>query len=294
MNIRIQPTPTLWRLTGAVLWLVRVVLVLYLLMLLMLLLLENALIFPAPRYPTGEWTPQGLGHEEVYFASADGTKLHGWYIEHPAPMGHLLICHGNGENVSYMADELRMYSQRYQLCVFAFDYRGYGRSGGKPQELGVIADGDAAQAWLAERAGIPQHQIILLGRSLGGAVAVDLASRNGARGLILERTFNRLREVAAVHYPWLPVRRLMRSQFDSERKIARYEGPLLQTHGTADMIVPYELGLQLFKAAPGSPKSFLTVPGGGHNEPHPKVYYEAVGSFLKSLPQVDGGRSVKQ
>src|SRR6185295_1608555 len=118
--------------------------------LLVLLLIENKLLYPAPKFPEGDWTAPYLPHEDIKFASADGTKLHGWLVEHPNPRGVLLYCHGNGDCVGYLGRYLEELRDRQRLTVFAFDYRGYGRSEGSPSEAGIIADGDAAQHWLAK------------------------------------------------------------------------------------------------------------------------------------------------
>ncbi len=249
----------------------------------MLSQIENSLIFPAPRYPVGDWHPTGLDQEEVHFQSADGTKLHGWYVTPPQPIAQVLHCHGNGEHVAYLADLLRFFRDEWHLAIFAWDYRGYGRSEGTPDELGVLADAAAAQRWLAQRAGISEDQVVLLGRSLGGATAIDLAVARGTRGLVLESTFTSMREMAAYHFPWLPVRQLMRSQFLSLEKIRRYEGPLLISHAVHDEIVPYEMGQRLFAAAGGHDKTFFSIPTGGHNDLPPIEYYAALREFLSRL-----------
>lgn len=244
---------------------------------------EESLIFPAPRYPSGDWVAEHVDREEVHFRSADGVPLHGWYFDHPSPKAHILYCHGNAEHVAYLGDYLSQLAQELDVAVFVFDYRGYGRSAGQPNESGVLADGQAALEWLASRAGIAPSQAVLVGRSLGGAIAIDLAATNGARGLILENTFSSIPDVAASHYPWLPVRLLMRTRFDSVSKIGRYRGPLLQCHGDCDEIVPFRCGRALFDAAGGEQKRFLSVRGGGHNDPPSPEYRQAVSEFLDSL-----------
>jgi hypothetical protein len=245
-------------------------------------LLENRLIFGPQRHPNGFWKPLGLDYEDVSFRAADGVDLHGWYMPHPNPRAYVLFAHGNGGNVTYWADE---YAELNKLgaAVFAFDYRGYGRSQGVPDEAGVLADARAARAWLAQRAGIDEADVVVMGLSLGGGVAVDLAAADGARGLILQNTFSSLPDAAAVHYPWLPVRWLMRSRFDSLGKIAQYHGPLLQTHGDRDEIVPLELGQRLFAAA-NEPKTFVLCAGGGHNDPLTPAFIQALDKFLEELP----------
>ncbi|QDU26500.1 Putative aminoacrylate hydrolase RutD [Anatilimnocola aggregata] len=272
----------LWRL-------VRLAAVTYLAVILMLMWMETSLIYPAPQYPRGDWqAAETYGWEDVNFVSADGTKLHGWYrdlTQHgQEPQAYLLYCHGNGENVAYLGEYLADMADRQRLSIFAFDYRGYGRSEGSPHEAGILADGEAAQQWLAKRANIPANQIVLMGRSLGGGVAVDLAARNGARGLIVQSTFTSLPDAAARMYPWAPVRWLMRNRYNSLDKIKAYHGPLLQSHGNQDTLVPIDLGQQLHAAAPGT-KEFFVCPGGGHNDLEPPAYQAVLARFLASLPK---------
>ena len=216
--------------------------------------------FPGAAASSATGIPPTTAQEDVHFASEDGVRLHGWCVEHPQPRAYALFCHGNAEHVGYLGDLLAQLRDGFAITVFAFDYRGYGLSEGDPSEQGVLADGRAARAWLAQHAGIRQDQIVLLSRSLGGAVAVDLAARNGGRGLVLESTFTTLPDLAARHYPWLPVRWLMRSRFDSLAKIARFHGPLLVSHGTADEVAPYDMGQALFAASPARQKRLVADP----------------------------------
>jgi len=276
----------LGRFTRAVWRIARVGLIAYLLVLLGLMLLENHLIFFPAKYPVGNWQPDDLDVEDAYFTAADGTRLHGWYLEHPHPRGHVLFAHGNAGNITWRAEILRQLHDRLGVSVLIFDYRGYGRSEGSPNEEGVLADARAARRWLARRADIDEQSIILLGRSIGGAVVVDLAARDGARALVLESTFTSLPDVAVGHYPWAPVRWLMRTRLNSLEKIQNYHGPLLMSHGDADRIVPYQLGRRLFEAAPSRNKKFITLRGGDHNDPQPASYYEQLDAFLNTLEPV--------
>ena len=166
--------------------------------------------------------------------------------------------------------------------VLVFDYRGYGRSEGVPSQAGILEDARAARRWLAGRAGVPERDIVLVGNSLGGAVAVDLAARGGARGLVLENTFSSLAELTEWHFGRLASLLVTRT-LDSKSKIGSYAGPLLQTHGDADTVVPYESGRRLFDAANG-PKRFVAIPGGDHNDPPTREYLVALERFLKALP----------
>jgi fermentation-respiration switch protein FrsA (DUF1100 family) len=254
-------------------------------MLLVLLLLENMLLYPAPKFPDGDWKAGYLPHEDVEFTSADGTPLHGWFVEHENPRAVLLYCHGNGDCVGYLGPYLKELHDRHQVSVFAFDYRGYGKSGGSPGEAGILADADAAQKWLAERTGKSPSDIVLMGRSLGGCIAVDLAAKNGARGLILQNTTTTIPDAAANLYWFLPVQWLMKNRYDSLSKISRYHGPVLMSHGTHDTLVPHPLGQRLFAAIPSPNKQFISLEGAGHNDPEPSSYDAALNHFLASLPR---------
>lgn len=246
--------------------------------------LETLLIFPTWQIPPGDWQPVGLDQEEVEFQAEDGTRLHGWYFEHARPQAHVLYCHGNGEDVSHLGEYMQRLRDEFSASLFVFDYRGYGKSEGKPHEAGVLSDARAAQQWLAQRAGIAPSDVVLWGRSIGGAVAVHAAVDKGARGIIVERAFSSLPEVAATHYPWLPVRRFMRNRFDARAKIRHYSGPLLQSHGTADEIVPFRLGRDLFDACPSADKRFVAMSGVTHNGPNTEDYYTELHRFLQRLP----------
>ncbi len=244
--------------------------------------LEKSLIFAPSRYPAGNWQPVGLNFEDAWFTAGDGTKLHGWYVPHQRPRAVVLFCHGNAGNLATWAGALRVLHDRMAVTVMGFDYRGFGRSQGTPTEAGVLADARAARAWLARRAGVAENEIVLMGRSLGGAVAVDLAAAEGARGLVLESTFTSLPEVGHAMAPLLPVRTLMQTQFNSIAKIRNYHGPLLQSHGTADRLIPFSMGRKLFDAA-NDPKQFVAIRNGDHNAPQSDEYYAALSEFLNKL-----------
>lgn len=255
----------------------------YLLVMVPLMFFEESLIFFPDKHPIGNWRTEGRSYqvEEARFAAADGVPLHGWYIPHERPRAYLLFSHGNGGNLTHRATMLSQL-HRLDLAVLIYDYRGYGLSADRPpNEPGILADARAARRWLAERAGIAETEIVHLGESLGGGVAVDLAAADGARGVILLSTFTSLPDVAAIHYPLLPVRLLMRNRLDSIGKIGRYAGPVLLAHGDADTLIPQEHSRRLFAAAAGT-KQFVNLPGCGHNEDPPE-FYQAVDEFIESL-----------
>jgi len=244
--------------------------------------LENSLVFQPEPYPTGNWYPDGLVFEDAWFESTDGAKLHGWFVPHDRPRAVVLVAHGNAGNVSHRAGWLRRLHDDHQLTVLAFDYRGYGRSEGKPSEQGLIDDARAARRWLAQRTGVAETEIVLLGRSLGGGVAVQLAANDGARGLILESTFTSLPDVGAEHMSWMSPRTVMRNRFNSLEAITHYTGPVLISHGDADTLIPIAHGQALYAAAPG-PKRFVTIPGAGHNDAWNAESARALDEFIAAL-----------
>ncbi|HEY2883297.1 MAG TPA: alpha/beta hydrolase [Pirellulales bacterium] len=259
----------------------------YIVIVVLMMLLENSLLFFPSKYPEGDWHPAGIKFEDVWFNAADGVKLHGWYVPAEQPRAVVLFAHGNAGNLSDRSDLLREL-HALGISTLIFDYRGYGRSEGSPNEAGIMADGRAARTALAKQAGVPESEIVLMGESLGGAVAVQLASEAPARGLVLESTFSSVPEVAAFHYPWLPVKLLMHTKLDSATAIAKYHGPLLQLHGDADTIVPYRFGKKLFDAA-NEPKTFVTIPGGDHNDPRTAKFHEALEQFINQLQSKPSG-----
>lgn len=260
----------------------RIFLIVYLVLLVLLMVFENSLIYFPMKFPEGYWTPHGIAVEDAWCIAADGTKIHGWYVPHAQPRAVVLFCHGNAGNITHRDDVIRELHDRVGATVLVFDYRGFGKSEGKPDEPGVLADARAARTWLAQKAGVAENRIVLMGESLGGAVAVDLAT-DGARALILENTFNSMPDVAAYHYPWAPVRLLMRTHFNSAEKIRSYHGPLYQSHGDRDSIVPLQFARRLFDAA-NEPKHFLLITGADHNDPRMPAYYDKLRAFLDTVP----------
>ena len=255
----------------------------YLGIVVMMLMLERSMIFLPMKYPHGRWEDRPPGVEDVQFTAADGTRLHAWYAPHEDPLAVILFAHGNAGNVTHRADLLQRLHDDLHCTVFMFDYRGYGKSEGKPNGPGVLLDARAARDRLAELAGVDASELVLMGRSIGTAVAVDLAADGGARGLILHSGFPSLPDVAAYHFPWLPVRWLMRTRLNSRARIQDYQGPLLQAHGEADKDIPVELGRQLFAAAPMDQKRWLSLGDSGHNDPPADSFFEALREFLTDL-----------
>lgn len=276
-----EPKPGATRTATHASWrFVRTLLIIYLLVVLLVMFLETWLVYPIPPLARGDWQPVGLDFEDVQFTSADGTKLHGWYVERPNAPRAILYCHGNGENVGMNVDVLTQLSRSLDASIFIFDYRGYGHSAGTPNETGCIADGLAAQRWLAERIGKQPSDIVVMGRSIGGSIATAVAAKQGAKTLVLVNAFARMTDVAAQHYPWLPVRLVMKNRYDSIQRIENYSGPVFQSHGTDDWIVPIRFGRALFEAVPTTHKRFLELPHYGHNDLEPNSYFVELRNFL--------------
>jgi fermentation-respiration switch protein FrsA (DUF1100 family) len=250
---------------------------------------ESRGIYQPAKYPKGEWAQTDVLVQDAHFAAADGTKLHGWYAAHTQPKGHALLLHGNAGNVTLLSQTLRTLNRRHNLAVLALDYRGFGKSEGTPTESGLYQDARAARAWLAETVHIAETDVILMGVSIGGAVAIELASHDGARGLVLASTFTSLPAAAQHHTPWLPMNLLLSTRMNSLSKIPDYHGPLLIVHGDADEVVPYEQGKSLYEAA-NEPKKLITAKGAKHNDPLPEDYRLALDEFITNLPPLGASK----
>lgn len=246
---------------------------------------ERKVVYQPIQYPNGNWGLGGVEFEDAWFTAEDGTRLHGWFSPHPNPRAVALFCHGNAGNLTHRSRTLRILRDRHDVAVLIFDYRGYGRSEGRPSESGLIQDAKAARTWLAHRAGVRESDITLMGRSLGGGVAVQLAADDGARGLILASTFTSLPDVGAEHAPLLMPKLIMHNRFNSLSRIRDYKGSLLISHGDADELIPFDHGRELYEAAQG-PKLFVPIPGGGHNDPQTEEYRATFDHFLTRLPPI--------
>jgi fermentation-respiration switch protein FrsA (DUF1100 family) len=255
----------------------------YLGVLIVLLFLENWFLFHPVKYAE-DWMapPAGAKVEDVYLTSADGTALHAWWLAPdgwtPA-QGAVLYCHGNGGNLSYWGEGMRSWRDQLGCGVLIFDYPGYGRSAGKPSEAGCYASGAAAYDWLVEVRKVRGANIILVGESLGGGIATELATRRPFRALVLTKAFTSVPDMAQKTFPWLPARWLVRNRFDNLKKIATLSGPVFIAHGTADGLVPFSQGERLFRAA-AEPKEFLPLRGQDHNDPPGPEFYQALRDFL--------------
>ena len=255
----------------------------YIIALGLLLLFENRLVYPGSPPSRGDYNPQ-FEFEDVRFAAADGVKLHGWMIPYPESDRYVLYCHGNAENVARTGNGVaKLMGAAMKANVFVYDYRGYGKSAGKPSEPGIKLDTDAAMDWLCQRFEIAPTDVIVEGFSVGGGPAVYIGLNRGCKGLLLQRTFSSLPDVAAAKHPWAPVRWLMRNKFDSAELISDYRGPLLQSHGAIDRVVPFEFGKKLHDACPSADKQFFTRPDMDHYSPIDPGFLAMAAEFADRL-----------
>jgi fermentation-respiration switch protein FrsA (DUF1100 family) len=251
------------------------------LLLLPRLLLDRVVFQPTP----GRWlSPAQLGIDavETELTSEDGVSLHAFFLPAPGADRAILFLHGNAGNASHRLPNAAQLAA-LGAHVLLPDYRGYGLSEGTPSESGAYADARAALAHLREAHGLPESRIVVFGRSLGGAVAVDLARARQLGGVILESTFSSASDLAdRLFAP--PLGLLLRGRWSSDRKIEQLRAPLLFIHGARDGIVPIESGRRLFAAAP-APKEFHVLELAGHNdtvELGGRAYFARIARFLEA------------
>jgi fermentation-respiration switch protein FrsA (DUF1100 family) len=230
--------------------------------------LESLMTFQPDRMTEKEKSLVPEGAESVWFNSADGTRLHGWFFESQSgpEIATVVFFHGNGGNIGNISWLGQHFAKR-GFDVLLFDYRGYGASDGvAANESDLYADGDAAVAFVRNEKGARPEQIILYGQSLGTAIVADVASRGVFGGVVLESGFSSASSVAASALPWLPrfLHFLGKNRFESARKLASVKAPILITHGDPDHTIPTNESKMLFASA-NDPKKLLIFPGAGHN-----------------------------
>lgn len=234
-------------------------------------------------------TPEaaGLPYEDVYYKTADGIRLNGWFVPAPGSTEILIWFHGNAGNIGHRVENIRRMHDALGVSIFIFDYREYGRSEGSVSEAGTYEDARASLEFLKSRTGLSSDRILYFGRSLGSAVAVELALESPPRALILESPMTSIRDMARVVLPYLPTGFLIQTEYDSISKIGKIHRPVFILHGDRDDVVPFEQGRRLFGAA-NEPKFFYAIPGASHNDTYlvgGKLYWEAWKKFLNGLPR---------
>ena len=244
---------------------------------------EQAIFFPDMPGRQLEATPLAvnLDYEDVYASTADGEKIHGWFIPATGAKQTLLFCHGNAGNISHRLESIALFNS-LGLNVLIFDYRGYGQSTGVISEQGFYQDTLAVWRYLLEQQGMAPQNIVVFGRSLGAAIASQLATKVKPGGVILESAFSSVPDMAARLYPFLPVRLLTRYRLNNVAHVKAIQVPLLVIHSRDDEIIPFAHGEAVFAAA-REPKSFLPIQG-DHNGgflTSGSVYIDGVVAFLK-------------
>jgi pimeloyl-ACP methyl ester carboxylesterase len=245
---------------------------------------EKLLYFPSREL---EVTPDQLGlrHEDLRLMAEDGVSLHAWYLPVKDARFAVLLCHGNGGNISHRLDRAMLMQRYLGTDVLLFDYRGYGQSDAAPDEQGIYRDSRAAYRFLTEEKEVPTERVILFGESLGAAVAVELATEVASAALVLEAPFSSIPDMAREVIPFFPLGRFIRNRYENEEKIPSIRVPLLVIHGERDRTVPFEQGRRVFEAAP-EPKRFHAISGAGHNDTYiigGEEYWQVWKEFLNEL-----------
>jgi len=230
----------------------------------------------------------GLPYEDVFFNNEEGLTLHGWFFPSKTDTMKkpvILFFHGNAGNISHRLDNVYRLWQR-GLSVFIMDYQGYGKSEGHPSEKGTYKDARSAMDVLMNRKDINANHIVVFGRSLGGAVAIDLvADTNSARGLIIESTFTSAADIAKVIFPIIPAG-LIGNIYESINKTSRIRIPVLQFHGTHDELIPFDIGQRLFESFPMKEKQFFPIQGATHNDTYligGENYFDQIVQFCEQV-----------
>jgi hypothetical protein len=262
-------------------------LALYVALLALLYFGQSRLVYAPSADEEGDPGDVGLAFERVAIETPDGLTLDAFYTPHPNPRGTVLFCHGNGGNITHRLPTIRILHD-LGFTSLVFDYRGYGRSQGKPDEEGTYTDARAAWDYLVESRGEKPWRIIIQGRSLGAAIAAWLAMDTDPAGLVLESGFSSVPDVAARMYRFVPVRWLCRFRYATIDYVARADCPVLVLHSRDDEMLPFDQSRALYAAA-SEPKRFVELTG-GHNDAHVEsgqVYVEALDTFASELAHLN-------
>jgi fermentation-respiration switch protein FrsA (DUF1100 family) len=249
--------------------------------------LQRRLIyFPTADVPTTD----AIGRsdiESVTFETVDGLRLNGWFfaVEGPSPRMTVLVFNGNAGNRAHRVP-VAAALHRHGLQVLLVDYRGYGGNPGAPSQKGFAADSRAARAYLAGRSDVDSSRVVYFGESLGTAVAVDLAVEHPPAALVLRSPFTSMSDIGQYHYPFLPVRLLLRDRFATIGQIPRIQAPVLVIAGGRDQIVPVESSRRVYEAATG-PKTFILIPEADHNDYELFAGDEMIDSIVRFLQRLD-------
>ncbi|MGB7327982.1 MAG: alpha/beta hydrolase, partial [Rubripirellula sp.] len=246
-------------------WLLRIIGFGYAAVLVTLVVMEERLVYPGAYMDDTSVAADEPLIESVSYNSTAKTTLTGRLLERKQGKNVLLFFHGNASKAKWLDSWLIQLSGQFDATVMAAEYRGF-EDDTDPNERGVIEDCFAARDYLCDRYSIEPTDVVLYGRSLGGGCAVAVACRGGAKCVVLESTFDRMFNVAAERYPFVPVRLLMRNRYDSLAKLTAYKGPLVQIHSVDDTVIPFRFGKALFESAKSPLKHFIEVSGVDHIE----------------------------
>ncbi|MFK7822431.1 MAG: alpha/beta hydrolase [Planctomycetaceae bacterium] len=244
----------------------------YVFVVIFLMLFETTLVYP------GAFTSNDVGPSPrvgsdvmtVDYAATDGVPLQGRLLERANAKRTVLFFHGNGEKAIWLDGWAAQLSELFDANVMLAEYRGFNEDDATPNEAGLVADAKGARDFLCDRYNIEPDDLILYGRSLGGGCVAAVAEDGGAKAIVLERTFDRLVNVAAGRYWFVPVKLVMRNRFDSVTRLSDYTGRVVQVHGTTDRLIPIEHAQRLFDSIPSDDKHWIPVEGLGHNDVLPQ------------------------
>jgi pimeloyl-ACP methyl ester carboxylesterase len=237
------------------------------------------ILFQPFAYPEGEWEPDGLNVEDCFIPTSDGTQLHGWWCPVENSTQTVFYAHGNRGNLATRTGILKKLQSLFRWNIFIYDYRGYGRSEGRPSVSSLLDDSAAALDFLCRKTSSSPPELVMIGRSLGGAVVSHLAAERGARALIVECTFSSLQAAATVRYPRWLANSLVGPWLNTADLIDRYQGPLILGHGEADVLIPVSHSEALFERA-NNPKYLFRFPERGHKDHAPDWFWEEVGRIV--------------
>lgn len=224
----------------------------------------------------------GIKFEEVSLRVSEQDSIHGWYFPVDSSAPTILFCYGNAGNKSRRMISIQFFIEQ-GLNLVIFDYRGYGQSDGKPGETNCYDDVERVYRWLVDEKKISPKKIIIFGRSLGGAIAIELATRVECAGLIVESSFTSIPDMSRLMFPYMFTDQLTKNKFDSIKKIKSVECPLLVTHSVEDDLIPFSMGRKLFEQG-AEPKMFFELTG-RHNDRdflRDSAYIQTIKEFVQN------------
>lgn len=239
---------------------------------------QDKLVYRPQKELTDNPSLLGLSYRQFRVETEDGNRLHGWFVPADSGQTTILYCHGNAGNISDRLETLRFLND-LGVNVAIFDYRGYGKSEGKPSEDGTYKDATAVWKYLIEEWDLNKENVIIMGRSLGGPIAAKLASHHNPAAVILESTFTSAVDLGSDMYPWLPINWLLKFEYDTQKYLKQINVPVFMAHSVDDDVVPFQHGQDLFEIA-DQPKMFVELIGS-----HSLGFKETGAKYCESLQQ---------